>query len=161
MLSIESLGDLVGPLARSFGERVARLFGVNEELALRLERVHSPLDVTAFRVRQLGVAIAAFGAASLASLAIRPAVPVALFLLLGAPLLAFLALEQQVASASTAWQRRLFLELPGVSEQLAMLLSAGRRPQPPGGTGQGGLRPRPGQGVRTHPPRAVGGGSTP
>ena len=74
---------------------------------------------------QLGVAIAAFGAASLASLAIRPAVPVALFLLLGAPLLAFLALEQQVASASTAWQRRLFLELPVVSEQLAMLLSAG------------------------------------
>ena len=45
--------------------------------------------------------------------------------LLGAPLLAFLVLEQRVASASAQWQRRLFLELPVVSEQLGMLLSAG------------------------------------
>jgi Flp pilus assembly protein TadB len=125
LLSVESVGDVVGPVARGLGERVARVFGVSEELALRLERIHSPLDVTAFRVRQLGGALAAFGVASLASLALRPAAPVALFLLLGAPLLAFLALEQQVASASAAWQRRLFLELPVLSEQLAMLLSAG------------------------------------
>jgi Flp pilus assembly protein TadB len=33
--------------------------------------------------------------------------------------------EQQVASASDAWRRRLTLELPVVAEQLAMLLSAG------------------------------------
>jgi Flp pilus assembly protein TadB len=125
LLSVESVGDVVGPVARGLGERVARVFGVSEELALRLERIHSPLDVTAFRVRQLGGAVAAFGVASLASLALRPAAPVALFLLLGAPLLAFLALEQHVASASAAWQRRLFLELPVLSEQLAMLLSAG------------------------------------
>jgi len=125
LLSIESLSDVVGPLARSLGERVARVFGVSEELALRLERTHSALDVTAFRVRQLGVALAAFGAAALASVAIRPSLPIALFVLLGAPLLAFLALEQQLASASAAWQRRVFLELPVVSEQLAMLLSAG------------------------------------
>jgi tight adherence protein C len=39
--------------------------------------------------------------------------------------LAFLALEHQLARASARWQRRLFLELPVVSEQLAMLLSAG------------------------------------
>ena len=37
----------------------------------------------------------------------------------------FLVLEQQVASESAARQRRIFLELPVVSEQLAMLLSAG------------------------------------
>src|SRR5437588_12501176 len=125
LLSVESLGEVLGPVARGLGERVARVFGVSEELALRLERIHSPLDVTAFRIRQLGVALCAFGVASLASLAIRPAPPMALVLLLGAPLLAFLALEQQVASASATWQRRLFLELPVVAEQLAMLLSAG------------------------------------
>jgi Flp pilus assembly protein TadB len=44
---------------------------------------------------------------------------------IGAPLLGFLALEQRLAAASTVWQRRLFLELPVVTEQLAMLLSAG------------------------------------
>ena len=125
LLSVESLGEVIGPVARGLGERVARVFGVSEELALRLERIHSPLDVTAFRIRQLGMALGAFGVAALASLAIRPAPLLALVLVLGAPLLAFLIVEQQLTSASAAWQRRLFLELPVVAEQLAMLLSAG------------------------------------
>jgi len=125
VLSVESFREIVAPVARSVGERVARLFGVSEEVAVRLERVHSPLDVTAFRIRQLGVATAAFGGAALLMIATRPAVLLALLVVLGAPLLAFLVLEQQLAAASGAWQRRLFLELPVVSEQLAMLLSAG------------------------------------
>lgn len=126
LLSVESFQDVVGPLSRQVGERVARLFGVSEELGVRLERIHSPLEVTSFRVRQLGCSLAALGVAALASLALAPLAPgVTASLLLGAPLLAFLALEQQVASASARWQRRLFLELPVVSEQLAMLLSAG------------------------------------
>ncbi len=44
---------------------------------------------------------------------------------LGAPLLAFLLVEQQLANASTKHQEALFLELPVVAEQLGMLLSAG------------------------------------
>ena len=44
---------------------------------------------------------------------------------LGAPLLGFLVVEQQVSARSQQWQRRLFLELPIVSEQIGMLLSAG------------------------------------
>jgi tight adherence protein C len=40
-------------------------------------------------------------------------------------LLGFLAVEQRLASESQAWQRRIFLELPVVAEQLGMLLSAG------------------------------------
>ena len=125
MLSVESFREVVGPLSRAVGERVARLFGVGEELAVRLARIHSPLDVTTFRVRQLGRSTAALGAGALAVLALRPPPPVALLFLLGLPLLAFLLLEQHIASASRAWQRRLVLELPVVSEQLAMLLSAG------------------------------------
>jgi len=121
----ESFREVVGPLARGVGERVARVFGVSEQLALRLERVHSPLDVTAFRVRQLGWSIGGFGfSAGVVALA-RPAPTLSLLLLLGGPMLAFLLLEQQVASASSRWQRRVFLELPVVTEQLAMLLSAG------------------------------------
>ena len=49
----------------------------------------------------------------------------ALLALVGGPLLTFLVLEQQAVRASAAWQRRIFLELPVVAEQLGMLLGAG------------------------------------
>ncbi|MFN2505356.1 MAG: type II secretion system F family protein [Acidimicrobiales bacterium] len=124
-LSVESMRDVVGPLCRGLGERAARLLGVTEELAVRLERLHSPLDVTAFRLRQVGWSVAAFAAAALVTLGLRPPPVVGLVLILSGPLLVFLVLEQRLASASEAWKRRLFLELPVVAEQLAMLLSAG------------------------------------
>ncbi len=124
-LSVESLRDVIAPLSRSVGERLARLFGVSEEVSVRLERVHSPFDVTAFRVHQVGRMVIAMAVAALAAIALRPPPLLAAFMILGAPLLAFLLVEQQLASASARWQRRLFLELPVVSEQLAMLMSAG------------------------------------
>jgi Flp pilus assembly protein TadB len=107
------------------GERLARLFGVTEELAVRLDRIHSTYDVTGFRVRQLGTATATMAAAGLGDAVLRPPVVVALVALVGLPLLAFLVLEHRVSARSDAWQRRVFLELPVVAEQLAMLLSAG------------------------------------
>lgn len=125
LLSVESFRDVVGPLSSRLGERLARLFGISEELAVRLDRLHSPLDVSAFRVRQIGWSVAGMAVAALASVALRPTPALVLVLLLGAPLLAFLILEQQLVSASQRRQRRLFLELPVVGEQLAMLLSAG------------------------------------
>ena len=125
LLAAESFGELLRPLAREIGEATARVFGVNEQLAVRLERIHSPLDVTAFRVRQVGWSAAGLAAGAAAATALRPAPGIVLLLLLGAPLLAFLVQEQHVATASQRWQRRLFLELPVVAEQLAMLLSAG------------------------------------
>lgn len=125
VLSVESCREVVGPVSRLVGERAARLFGVTDQLSVRLERVHSPFDVTAFRVRQVGWSVAAVGLAALVSVAVRPDGFVAVLLLLGSPVLAFFVLEQQLSGASRRWQRRLFLELPVVSEQLAMLLSAG------------------------------------
>lgn len=125
LLSVESFREVIGPVSQRIGERLARLFGVSEELAVRLERVNSPLDVTAFRVRQVGWSVAAVGIAALVSLTLRPSPAVALLFLLGSPVLAFLVLEQQLAKASERWRQRLLLELPVVSEQLAMLLSAG------------------------------------
>jgi tight adherence protein C len=104
---------------------LARLFGVSEELATRLERIHSPYDVTAFRTRQIGTSVIALALASIAAGLVRPLAPVAVLIVLGAPLLAFLVLEQRVSARSAAWQRRVFLELPVISEQLAMLLAAG------------------------------------
>ncbi|CAN5583710.1 hypothetical protein BH20ACT2_BH20ACT2_24950 [soil metagenome] len=125
VLSVESFREVVGPLSRSIGERVSRLFGVSEELAVRLDRMHSPLDVTSFRVRQLGWSLGTFGLATLGSVALGVPTALALLVILGGPLLTFLVLEYQVVGASERWQRRIFLELPVVSEQLGMLLSSG------------------------------------
>ena len=125
VFSVESFREVVAPVSRQIGERLARLFGISEELAVRLERVHSPYDVTAFRVRQLGWSVGAVAGAGLVLVALRPAPAAGVLLLLGAPVLAFLVLEQQLATQSDRWRRRLFLELPVVSEQLAMLLTAG------------------------------------
>ena len=125
LLSAESFREAIGPLSKAIGERLARLLGVAEELDVRLARIHSPLDATGFRIRQVGYAVAAFGIAALISAAFRPPLPIALLFIVGGPLLAFLILEQQLAAASKSWQRRVFLELPVIAEQLAMLLSAG------------------------------------
>lgn len=125
ILSVESFGEVIRPLCRALGERIAHLFGVSEELGVRLARIHSPDDVTAFRVRQVGWSLAGFGTGLALALALRPPAPVALLFILSGLLLGFLLPEQQVASASQSWQRRLRLELPVVAEQLAMLLSAG------------------------------------
>jgi len=121
----DRLRDVLAPLSRAVGDRLARLFGVGEDLTVRLARVHSPLDVTAFRVRQLGWAVAALAAGALVTVALGLPPTVGLLVGCGAPVLAFLALEQQVATASQHWQRRLFLELPVVAEQIGLLLSAG------------------------------------
>jgi Flp pilus assembly protein TadB len=125
LLSVTSFRDIVAPGAAYLGARLSRLLGVSEELGVRLQRIHSPLDVTAFRARQLGWCCATFGVALLVAVALRLPGPVTLLVLVGSPMLCFLVFEQRVAVASTSWQRRLFLELPVVSEQLGMLLSAG------------------------------------
>lgn len=125
LLSAASFRDIIAPLSNSVGERIARLFGVNEEVGRRLRRIHSPLDVTTFRVRQAGWAAASFAAGLAVSATLSVPAALAVFVILGAPTLSFLLLEQQVASASAAWQRRIFVELPVVAEQLGMLISAG------------------------------------
>ena len=113
------------PLARAVGARLSRLFGVDDDLALRLERLHSPLDVSAFRIRQIGWSTLVFGVGAVLAMAARVPGPLTVLLVVGGPLLAFLVLEQRVATASERWQQRMFHELPLVTEQLAALLTAG------------------------------------
>lgn len=125
VLSGASFGELVGPLARRAGGRLAELLGVSEDLGTRLRRIHEPLDTTAFRVRQMGWAAAGLGAGTLLAVAVRPPVAVALVFVLGGPLLAFLVVEQRLAARSDRWKRRIFLELPVISEQLGMLIGSG------------------------------------
>lgn len=125
LLSVESFREAIGPLARSLGGQFSRLFGVSEDLDRRLRRIHSPLDVTEFRIRQIGWAIAGFGVALLVTIAIRPGVLISLLLMVGGMLLTFLLVEQQVSGASDRWKRSIYLELPVIAEQVGMLLGAG------------------------------------
>lgn len=125
LLSVTSFREVLAPLAQRTGARLAGLFGINEELAVRLQRIHWPLDVASFRVRQAGWTGAGLGAGALLAAATRPPLGVAILFVSGGPLLAFLLIEQQVATASDRWKRRIFLELPVLSEQLGMLIGAG------------------------------------
>lgn len=124
-LSVTSLREVIGPLASSVGATLARLAGVEEPLAVRLRRVHADDDPTSFRVRQLGWAGAGFLAGAALTVAVSARPLVGLLLVLGGAALGFLLVEQQLAARSAAWQRRVFLELPVVAEQLGMLISAG------------------------------------
>ncbi len=124
-LSAASFRDVIGPLVTGLSARAVTLLGVNEELSVKLQRLHSPTDVTSFRLRQAAWSGGALGGAVLLALATTPPTPVALLVVLGAPLLAFLLIEQQLLTASNRRQGRLFAELPVVMEQLGMLLGAG------------------------------------
>jgi tight adherence protein C len=125
LVSAETFGQVIGPLARAVGERVARAVGVTEPLVVRLERIGSPLDVTGFRVRQLGWAAVGLVTGTVLAVAAQLSGPLAFLLIVTGPLIGFLVVEQRLAMESQAWQRRVFLELPVVAEQLGMLLSAG------------------------------------
>lgn len=125
LVSVESFRDVVGPLSRVIGERVARALGVSEDLSTRLERIHSPLDATGFRTRQLGWSLAGFALGAVGTVALRPPFILGLLFVVGGAALPFMILEQRLAAQSEAWKHRLVLELPVLSEQLAMLLSAG------------------------------------
>jgi tight adherence protein C len=125
VFSVSSLRDVIGPLARAGGDRLAGLFGVTESVAVRLRRIHSAMDATAFRVRQLLLAGASLMAGAVIAAVRDVPAAVAAFLVLGLPVLTFLVLEQRLARASERWKRDVALELPVISEQIAMLLNAG------------------------------------
>ncbi len=120
-----SIRTSIGPLATDLGGRLARLLGVHEDVSVRLTRIHSPATPATFRLRELGRAVLAMAAAAAFVVAALPPAPVALVLVLAAPALAVLLTEHQLARASAAWQRRVRLELPVVTEQLGLLLAAG------------------------------------
>ena len=125
LMSADSFVEVVGPLVGAVGDRVARLLGISEDLSARLARSGSALDANSFRLRQAGWAGASCIAASLVAVAAGLGAPMATGLVLGAPLLAVLLVEQRVTDQAQQWQHRLLVELPVVIEQLAMLLSSG------------------------------------
>jgi tight adherence protein C len=123
--SVATVSEVVGPLARDIGAAVGRAVGVTEDLGRRLRRVHATVDPTSFRVRQLGWAAATFAGATLVAVLVRLPLWLAVAVPLVAAVLALLLVEQRLLTASAAWQRALTLELPVVTEQLAMRMGAG------------------------------------
>ncbi|MGY6500315.1 MAG: type II secretion system F family protein [Acidimicrobiales bacterium] len=124
-MSASMVAEVVLPLAHWLGRAAGDLVHVEDDLARRLERVHSPLDPSTFRVRQLGGATVALVVALAVVATARPPGVLAALLVLGSPILAFLVPEQRLAADGVRWQRQVFAELPVVSEQLGMLVSAG------------------------------------
>lgn len=125
VLSASSFRAALAPLATAAGERVASWFGISEPLALRLRRVHATIDPTAFRLRQFAWAGVSLAVASVFCSAVRPPLLGAVAVSVGSAALAFLVIEQQLATASSRRKARILLELPVVSEQLGMLMGAG------------------------------------
>lgn len=124
-LSAESVRDVMGPLARDAGDRLASLFGVAEPAARRLARIHADRSAASFRTSQMAGSAAALLAGGLLAGVARAPVPVSVLLAGGAPLLTFLVLEQRLTHESDRWKRTSAEELPVVAEQLAMLLNSG------------------------------------
>ncbi|MDH4147946.1 MAG: type II secretion system F family protein [Acidimicrobiia bacterium] len=124
-LSADSFRDVVGPLAQWLGGTLSRGLGISEDLSVRLRRIRSPHDVASFRVAQAARAAVAVIAITALGLATGFGSFTIVSAALAAGLLAFLVLEQRVIAASNARKRRLFTELPVVTEQLGMLLGAG------------------------------------
>ncbi len=119
------LRSSLSPAAERYGDRIASMFGVAEPLSNRLLRVHATVSAAEFRTRQIGRSIAAGSVTLMLAMAVGLPTPVMVLAGAAASLASFLIIEQQLAHRSEQWKRRIFLELPVVSEQLGMLLSAG------------------------------------
>lgn len=117
--------EYLAPFATLVGDRLSSLLGVSESLDLRLRRVHATVDPRQFRLGQISRSIGGGGGASLLCMMIGLPTPVVVIVATASALLIFLIIEQLLSTRSNRWQRRIFLELPVVSEQLGMLLSAG------------------------------------
>jgi tight adherence protein C len=110
------------------GDRLGRLLPATAPLAVRLRRVHHPLDPAAFRFRQVSQAVLALGTtgALLAAAPIDLGAGPTIALVLTAPVAVVVGHEQQLAALDRRQHRQVTRELPTVAEQLAMLLASGR-----------------------------------
>lgn len=122
---VRSIGHVIAPGAERVGRRLGEVLGVTDDLATRLERADLPVDAATFRVRQATRALLG-GLASLALvLVVRPPALLALVVVISTPLLFVLAEEQRVSTAIARRRARIRAELPVVTEQMGLLLSAG------------------------------------
>ncbi|HET9732691.1 MAG TPA: type II secretion system F family protein [Acidimicrobiales bacterium] len=117
-------GHVLREFAVLAGERMGWILG-SADVARRLERVHSAMDVGAFRLRQMGAGVVAVvGAAMALTVAHLPAVLTVAAVPFSA-LAAYAATEARLNRLCGRWSERRMLELPVIAEQLAMLIGSG------------------------------------
>jgi tight adherence protein C len=124
-VSGSSAASVLVPLIRTGASRLGRTVGNSADLGRRLERAGRPVDAARFRTQQLVHVLVGLALGAMVALVLRPGALVATLVVLGPPVLAALLDEQQLDSAIAARRRRLQLELPVVTEQLAILIDAG------------------------------------
>ncbi len=117
--------QVIAPGLEDLGARASRALGLRDDLQLRLERCGSPDDAATFRVRQVAHGVISLLVAGALALVLRPPAPLAIMLVLGAPVMAILLHEQYLSTKWTNRSARLVGELPVIVEQLGMLMSAG------------------------------------
>lgn len=125
VLGAHSFRDALSPAAEQFGGALARAVGVNEDLGLRLQRLHSEQTPAHFRLEQARHALLALLAASVGVTIAGLPVLVGGLALFCLPALTVLIDEHLLSVRSARWKQELTTELPLVEEQLAMLLDAG------------------------------------
>lgn len=111
-------------LAVDLATKLSDAVGTTQSAQVHLRRTGG-CEIGEFRGRQLAWALTAFVTGAGVSLAVGLPLGVAVFVMVGAPTLVVLVIEQRLAERSNEVQRRAELELPVICEQLGMLLSAG------------------------------------
>lgn len=121
----ESIRAVLAPGIERWGERASSMLGVRQQLSTRLEQAGWSVDPTSFRMRQAAFAGVTFVAGAAFTVALTPRPVVAVVAIVGLPLLAALIEERRLDSAVEERRSRRQEELPVVTEQLGLLLSAG------------------------------------
>lgn len=106
-------------------ERITRMLGVRDHLAVRLARTDLGITPSDFRSRQMLHFVVGLAGGGLAALWLQPPPVVAILLVAGVPLLAVLADEQRLSGRIARRKDRLQLELPVVAEQLGIFVDSG------------------------------------
>ncbi len=117
-----------GALARRLADGIGRLLGASEVIERRLRQAGWPIDVTAFRARQLAWSVAGLAVGAVLAVALvlwgRGSAASVLLPVIGG-VLAFSACDLRLSRAASARLARIGEEVPTVLEFLALCLSAG------------------------------------
>lgn len=120
-----SLRVVLAPGIERMGERVSSLLGVRQELSARLAQAGWPIDPASFRIRQMALSLVTLVVGAALTVVLTPRPILAVVAIAGLPLLAVLIEERRLDSAVEERRARRRDELPVVTEQLGLLLSAG------------------------------------
>lgn len=117
--------QVLAPLALVVGRRLTALIGLTDDAAARLTRIHSPVSVSAFRMRQFVWALVTMPAVVAVGAAAGLATGLVLLSMPASGVVVYGFTDVQLSQRCRRFEERRALEMPVVAEQLAMLVAAG------------------------------------